>query len=117
MPTDFALYLLLVLALGIGFLLGRRERKRSAAPRTGMQIDDYFRGLNHLLNDRQDLAVDTFIESMVVNNDTIDTHLVLGALVRSRGEVDKAIRIHQNLLARPAPGGYRSCRCSPPWIR
>ena len=100
MPDNLALYVLFVVALGIGFLLGRRERRKK--PRDlGMVAEDYFRGLNHLLNERHDLAIDTFVESMAVDNNTVDTHLALGSLVRRRGEVDKAIRIHQNLLARP----------------
>jgi len=100
MPENIALYVLLVVALGIGYLLGRRERQKK--PRDlGMVAEDYFKGLNHLLNERHDLAIDTFVESMAVDNDTVDTHLALGSLVRRRGEVDKAIRIHQNLLARP----------------
>ncbi len=100
MPENIALYVLLVVALGIGYLLGRRERR--VKPRDlGMVAEDYFKGLNHLLNERHDLAIDTFVESMAVDNDTVDTHLALGSLVRRRGEVDKAIRIHQNLLARP----------------
>jgi lipopolysaccharide biosynthesis regulator YciM len=100
MPHNLALYVLLVLALGIGFLLGRRERRKKARS-PGMVAEDYFRGLNHLLNERQDLAIETFVEAMAVDNDTVDTHLALGNLVRRRGEVDRAIRIHQNLLARP----------------
>ncbi len=106
MPDNVALYLLLVLALGIGYLLGRRERRRR--PREiGMVAEDYFKGLNHLLNERHDLAIDTFVERMAVDNDTVDTHLALGSLVRRRGEVDKAIRIHQNLLARPVLSAER----------
>jgi lipopolysaccharide biosynthesis regulator YciM len=100
MPENIALYVLLVVALGIGYLLGRRERKAKSKD-LGMVAEDYFKGLNHLLNERHDLAIDTFVESMAVDNDTVDTHLALGSLVRRRGEVDKAIRIHQNLLARP----------------
>jgi lipopolysaccharide biosynthesis regulator YciM len=100
MPENIALYVLLVVALGIGYLLGRRDKLKK--PRDlGMVAEDYFKGLNHLLNERHDLAIDTFVESMAVDNDTVDTHLALGSLVRRRGEVDKAIRIHQNLLARP----------------
>ncbi len=100
MPENLALYVLLVLALGIGFLLGRRERRKKVG-NPGIVAQDYFRGLNHLLNERHDLAIDTFVEAMAVDNDTVDTHLALGSLVRRRGEVDRAIRIHQNLLARP----------------
>lgn len=106
MPDNVALYLLLVVALGIGYLLGRRER-RSRPREIGMVAEDYFKGLNHLLNERHDLAIDTFVESMAVDNDTVDTHLALGSLVRRRGEVDKAIRIHQNLLARPVLSAER----------
>lgn len=108
MPDNIALYVLLVVALGIGYLLGRHERKRR--PRDlGMVAEDYFKGLNHLLNERHDLAIDTFVESMAIDNDTVDTHLALGSLVRRRGEVDKAIRIHQNLLARPVlSAGHRT---------
>jgi len=101
MPENIALYVLLVVAVGIGYLLGRRERRRKPRDDLGMVAEDYFKGLNHLLNERHDLAIDTFVESMAVDNDTVDTHLALGSLVRRRGEVDKAIRIHQNLLARP----------------
>ena len=89
---------LLVVAIGIGFLLGRRERTASR-PQTAR--GDYMRGLNYLLSEQADVAVEAFIESLEVNDDTVDTHLALGALVRRRGEVDKAIRVHQNLLARP----------------
>jgi lipopolysaccharide biosynthesis regulator YciM len=54
-----------------------------------------------LVNEHQNLDIDAFVETMVTHNDGIDTRLALGSLVRRRGEVDKAIRIHQSLLARP----------------
>jgi len=101
MPENFALYLLLVVALGIGYLLGRWERTRRRTP-TASIGRDYFHGLNRLLNERQDQAIDTFIEAIALDSDTVDTQLALGSLVRRRGEVDQAIHIHQNLLARPA---------------
>jgi len=100
MPDNLTIYVLLIIALGVGFALGRRERRKT--PRSlGMVARDYLDGLNHLLNERHDEAIDTFVERMSVDSDTVDTHLALGSLVRRRGEVDKAIRIHQNLLARP----------------
>jgi len=98
MPENIILYLLLLAALATGFLLGRRELKRRRQG-PGFVPQDYFKGLNHLLNDRHDLAIDTFVETMPVDNHTVATHLALGALVRRRGEVDQAIRIHQNLLS------------------
>jgi lipopolysaccharide biosynthesis regulator YciM len=62
---------------------------------------DYLIGLNYLLNEQPDKAVDLFIKMLEVNSETVETHLALGVLFRRRGEVDRAIRIHQNLIARP----------------
>ncbi len=62
---------------------------------------DYISGLNYLLNEQEDKAVALFIKLLEVDGDTVETHLALGSLFRKRGEVDRAIRIHQNLIARP----------------
>ena len=62
---------------------------------------EYVVGLNYLLNEQSDKAVDIFIKLLEVDSDTVETHLALGSLFRRRGEVDRAIRIHQNLIARP----------------
>lgn len=62
---------------------------------------EYVVGLNYLLNEQPDKAVDIFIKLLDVDSDTVETHLALGSLFRRRGEVDRAIRIHQNLIARP----------------
>jgi lipopolysaccharide biosynthesis regulator YciM len=62
---------------------------------------DYMVGLNFLLNEETDKAVDVFIKMLEVDSDTVETHLAVGKLFRRRGEVDRAIRIHQNLIARP----------------
>lgn len=62
---------------------------------------EYVVGLNYLLNEQPDKAVDVFIKLLDVDSDTVETHLALGSLFRRRGEVDRAIRIHQNLIARP----------------
>ncbi len=62
---------------------------------------EYVVGLNYLLNEQPDKAVDLFIRLLEVDSDTVETHLALGSLFRRRGEVDRAIRIHQNLIARP----------------
>jgi lipopolysaccharide biosynthesis regulator YciM len=61
----------------------------------------YFRGLNFLLNDQHDKAIDAFIEIVKLDPETADMHFALGNLFRRRGETERAIRVHQNLLARP----------------
>ena len=61
----------------------------------------YFKGLNFLLNEQPDKAIEVFIRVLEVNSETVETHLALGNLFRRRGEVERAIRIHQNLIARP----------------
>ena len=62
---------------------------------------EYFKGLNFVLNEQPDKAIEVFIRMVEVDNETVETHLALGNLFRRRGEVDRAIRIHQNLIARP----------------
>ena len=99
-PGNILLYVLLVVAVAIGFLLGRREQRPKKSQ--SAVIKDYYQGLNFLLGDRPELGVDKFIQAMEVSDESIDVHLALASVVRRRGEVDKAIRIHQNLLASPA---------------
>ncbi|MBF0193870.1 MAG: tetratricopeptide repeat protein [Magnetococcales bacterium] len=61
----------------------------------------YYRGLNYLLSDEQDKAIEEFVKVVRINSETVEIHLSLGNLFRSRGEVGRAIRIHQNIIARP----------------
>jgi len=61
----------------------------------------YFKGLNLLLNEQPDKAIDAFIEIVTLDPETIELHFALGNLFRRRGEIERAIRVHQNLLARP----------------
>lgn len=98
--SDALLLALLVAAVAIGWVLGRRESSPRPRPAPSL-ARDYFVGLNFLLNDEQDKAIETFIGALEVNSDTIETHIALGNLFRARGEADRAVRIHQNLLARP----------------
>jgi lipopolysaccharide biosynthesis regulator YciM len=98
------LWLLLPVAAASGWYAGRREGRRTST-RTGDREslpEAYFRGLNFLLNEQQDKAIEVFIKMLEVNSETVETHLALGNLFRRRGEVERAIRIHQNLIARPA---------------
>ena len=98
MLNDLTLYLLLVAALAIGFLLGRREsvRRRNGS---GHQ-DRYVPSLQQLVSEQRGLEMEAYVETVISQDDPVETRLALGALVRRKGEVDKAIRIHQGLLAR-----------------
>jgi len=95
------LWLLLPVAAASGWWGARRTAAaREARTRSGLS-SDYFKGLNYLVNEQPDKAIEVFIRMVEVDNETIETHLALGSLFRRRGEVDRAIRIHQNLIARP----------------
>ena len=74
--------------------MGRRERVKSADV-TG---NNYYQGLNYLLNEEPDRAVASFIEDLEVNSETLETHLALGTLLRRRGELEKAVVVHENIL-------------------
>jgi lipopolysaccharide biosynthesis regulator YciM len=96
------LWLLLPVAALSGWIIGRREPAglRREDPRA--LSSDYFQGINYLLNEEPDKAIEVFTRMVEVDSDTVETHLALGNLFRRRGEVDRAIRIHQNLIARPS---------------
>jgi lipopolysaccharide biosynthesis regulator YciM len=96
------LFLLLPIAAGYGWYMGRRSVRHKQSSDRKKLSRDYFTGLNFLLSNESDKAVDLFITMLDVDDDTIDTHLSLGSLFRKRGEVDRSIRIHQNLIARPS---------------
>ena len=91
---NFILYALIVGAIGIGWLLGRRDRTKTSE----IVGPEYYQGLHYLLNEEPDRALTTFIENLEVTNDTLETHLALGGLLRRRGELDKAVVVHENIL-------------------
>lgn len=99
---DDLLWLLLPLAAVAGWFLASHRAGRSVKQKASILGSEYFKGLNYLLNEQQDKAIDVFIRMLEVNTDTVETHMALGNLFRKRGEVDRAIRIHQNLVARPS---------------
>lgn len=100
MNPDLLLFLLLPVAAASGWWLARREEVSTEPGRADFSTE-YFAGLNYLLNEQPDKAVDVFIKMLEVDSNTVETHLALGNLFRRRGEADRAIRIHQNLIARP----------------
>ncbi len=95
------LWLLLPVAALSGWLVARRSAARTVLPVSRNIPPEYLKGLNYVLNEQQDKAIELFIKMLEVDSDTVETHLALGNLFRRRGEVDRAIRIHQNLIARP----------------
>ena len=105
MPTEstFLLAGLFLLLAAAGWALGRfgeRDEEDAAPP---LNID-YLKGLNFLLNEQTDQALEHFLAMVRVDDKTIETHFALGSLFRRRGEIDRAIRIHQNIIARPDLG-------------
>lgn len=96
-----ALHLLLLpIAATFGWYFGKRDHL-STSQASHQLRRDYLQGLSYLINEQSDKAVDVFIKLSEVDSDTAEIHLALGHLFRNRGEVERAIRIHQNLLARP----------------
>ncbi len=92
--------LLLPVAAASGWLAARYSWSRKAMSREP-PLDRYLEGVRYLLDDQTDRALQAFIEVVEIDHETFETHLILGRLFRRRGEVDRAIRIHQNLAARP----------------
>ncbi len=90
-----------LLSTAFAWWLGYRSRPKQETSRKVNFPRGYLTGLNFLLNEETDKAVDIFIKMLEVDSDTVETHLAVGKLFRRRGEVDRAIRIHQNLIARP----------------
>jgi lipopolysaccharide assembly protein B len=95
------LWLLLPVAALSGWWIGRRTENSQSNLSTIAMHPEYFKGLNFVLNEQPDKAIEVFIRMLEVDSETVETHLALGNLFRRRGEVDRAIRIHQNLIARP----------------
>src|ERR1700722_4591820 len=95
---EWMVYFLPILALSAWYFEWFKKKPPDASKTLSR---DYLVGLNFLLNEQPDKAVDVFIKLLEVDSETVETHLALGSLFRRRGEVDRAIRIHQNLIARP----------------
>ena len=92
------LFLLLPVAAAYGWYMGRRSAQQSKQDDASRLSRDYVTGVNFLLSNQQDKAVDLFLDMLKEDTGTVEAHLTLGNLFRSRGEVDHAIRIHQSLM-------------------
>lgn len=99
------LWFMLPIAAACGWVAGYRAKKRKVE--RGKNTANYYKGLNYLLNHEPDRALSVFMQLAEDDSETLDTHLALASLFRQRGEVDKATRIHQNLIARPSLDNYQ----------
>ncbi len=99
MEFEFWWLLAFPLFFALGWLAARIDIKQVVTESRTVP-NSYFRGLNFLLNEQPDKALDAFLEVVKLDPETIDLHFTLGALFRKRGELDRAIRMHENLLER-----------------
>ena len=90
--------LLLPAAALSGWVIGRRGGERHSDSQVSKLSTTYFRGLNYLLNEQPDKAIELFLHIAELDKDTFETQVALGHLFRRRGEVDRAIRLHQALV-------------------
>ena len=97
---EIILLLLIPLAAWAGWWFARNFSRRGERKRNKVFSSRYFQGLNYLLDEQPDKAIQVFLEMAEVNEDTVETHLALGSLFRRRGEVDRAIRLHQNIISK-----------------
>ena len=94
-------FVLLVPLVGVsGWVIGRRGGERHSDSQVSKLSTTYFRGLNYLLNEQPDKAIELFLHIAELDRDTFETQVALGHLFRRRGEVDRAIRLHQALVQR-----------------
>jgi lipopolysaccharide biosynthesis regulator YciM len=93
-----AIALVIGLFLGLWIRPANKEKKKTVASKGDKS---FFKGIQYLLSDDHDQAIEEFTKSVQVNSDTIETYVALGNLYRSKGDIDRAIRIRQNIILRP----------------
>lgn len=96
----FWFFLFVPLAALAGWVIGRRGGQRHGDNQVSRLSSTYFRGLNYLLNEQPDKAIELFLHIAELDKETFETQVALGHLFRRRGEVDRAIRLHQGLVNR-----------------
>jgi lipopolysaccharide biosynthesis regulator YciM len=100
MDLEYWWLLALPLFFALGWLAARIDIKQLVSESRTLPMS-YFKGLNFLLNEQPDKAIEAFIEVVKVDPQTVELHFALGSLFRRRGELERAIRMHQNLVERP----------------
>jgi lipopolysaccharide biosynthesis regulator YciM len=97
MEFEFWWLLALPLFFSLGWLAARVDLKQLLAESTALPAA-YFKGLNFLITNQQDKAIEAFTEAVQANTESLELHFALGSLFRKRGEVDRAIHLHLHLL-------------------
>ncbi len=102
---DALVFVFIFVALGVGYVLGKylpfplKQKLSFASVKPNSR---YFNSLTFLLNEEADEAIDRFISDMDVNDETLDVHLSLGSMLRRKGEIARAVKVHENLLSHSA---------------
>lgn len=98
---DFEPWWLIIVPVlfGLGWIAARVDIRQMLSESRSLP-DSYFKGLNFILNEEPDRAIDAFVEVVKLDPETTELHFALGSLFRRRGEIERAIRVHQSLLAR-----------------
>ena len=106
MPTESAFLLagLLFIAAALGYVFAKYGDREAEELPEKSRGPEYLRGINFLLDEESDRALEVFTRLAEVEGDVLETHFALGNLFRKRGETDRAIRVHQNIMARPGLG-------------
>ncbi|MDY7035929.1 MAG: tetratricopeptide repeat protein [Thermodesulfobacteriota bacterium] len=104
-PDNQKFFFSIIVAFFIGLILGRLIRhgkKNNTKSLTNQGDKAFFKGVQYILSNDHDQAIEEFTKSVQVNSDTIETYMALGNLYRSRGDIDRAIRIRQSIILRPS---------------
>lgn len=92
------LFLLLPIAAGYGWFMGRNSVKQNDQDAKESLSKKYSTGLNYLLSNQQDKAIDYLLETLAVEDDTVEAHFAMANLFRKRGELDRALKVHEHLV-------------------
>ena len=92
------LFLLLPVAMGYGWFMGRNSvKQKDQTAKQDLSIK-YSTGLNYLLSNQQDKAIEYLLETLKVEDDTVEAHFAMANLFRRRGELDRALKVHEHLV-------------------
>lgn len=100
MEFEYWWLLALPLFFALGWLAARMDLKQLLTESSALPTA-YFKGLNFLIKEQHDKAIEAFMEAVKINSESLELHFALGSLFRLRGEMDRAIQLHHNLLERP----------------